>query len=81
MKASHDDLHRDMGKVEAGLEALKEIVRDGFKGTDTRLDRVEQRLAALEAKETERKGVWKVIVTVAGGVSAIVAVLVKYLTA
>ena len=81
MAASHDDLHRDMGKVEAGLEALKEIVRDGFTGTNARIERVEARLAALEEKETERKGVWKVIVGVASVVSAAVAALIKYLTA
>lgn len=81
MAASHDDLHRDIGRMEAGLEALKDIVREGFKGTDSRLDKVEKRLAALESKETERKGAWKVIVVVASGVSAAVAALIKYLTA
>ncbi len=77
---SHDDLHRDFGRMEAGLESLKEIVREGFKGNGDRLDKVEQRLAALEARDTERKGAWKVIVTIAGVVSAVVAGLIKYLT-
>lgn len=78
---THDDLHRDFGRMEAGLESLKDIVREGFQDNRDRLDKVEERLAALEARETERKGAWKVIVTVAGAVSAAVAVLIKYLTA
>jgi hypothetical protein len=76
---NHDDLHRDLGRMEAGLEALKDIVREGFKGSNERLDKLETRMAALEAKETERKGVWKTIVAISGLVSAAVAGLVKYL--
>lgn len=79
MTASHDDLHRDFGRMEAGLESLKDIVREGFQDNRDRLDKVERRLAALEARETERKGAWRVIVAVAGAVSAAVAGLWKYL--
>lgn len=77
--ASHDDLHRDFGRMEAGLDSLKEIVREGFKDNRERLDLVEQRLAALETRETERKGAWKVIVGITAIISGAVATFVTSL--
>lgn len=54
---SHTDLHRDFGKMEAGLEALKEVVREGFQETNDRLHKVETRLASLEQSEHRRAGI------------------------
>lgn len=63
---SHDDIHRDIGRMEAGLESLKEVVREGFKGSNERLDKLESRMAALEGKESERKGGWRYLAALAG---------------
>lgn len=88
MPASHDDLQRSMGRVEgnqsqleARMDRFEKLVTDGFEKLEGSLSAIDTRLAAIERKETERKGAWKVIVAVAGGVSAVVAALIKYLTA
>jgi hypothetical protein len=44
------------------------------------LERIDNRLAKIEQQETERRGAWKVIVSVSGLVSALVAAAYKYLT-
>lgn len=85
IQPTHGEIQRDLGRMEgkadamgARLDRLEKIVTDGF-------DKIDERLARIEKTESERKGAWKVIVTVAGGVaggvSAAVAVLIKYLTA
>lgn len=88
MSATHDDLQRSLGRVEgnqsqleARMDRFERLVSDGFEKLEGSLSAIETRLAAIERKETERKGAWKVIVAVAGGVSAIVAALFKYLSA
>lgn len=88
MPASHDDLQRSLGRVEgnqsqleARMDRFEKLVTDGFEKLEGSLSAIDTRLAAIERKETERKGAWKVIVAVAGGVSAVVAALIKYLTA
>lgn len=88
MPASHDDLQRSLGRVEgnqsqleARMDRFEKLVTDGFEKVEGSLAAIDKRLAAMEDKETERKGAWKVIVTVAGAVSAAVAALIKYLTA
>lgn len=86
MSVSHDDLQRSLGRMEgsqsameARMDRFETLVSEGFEKVEGSLAAIEKRLAAMEAKETERKGAWKVIVAVAGGVSAAVAGLVKYL--
>lgn len=74
---THLDLQRDIGRMEGRLTALE----DRLEKMEAVLERIDRRLAAMETKETERKGAWKVIVTVAGAVSAAVAALIKYLSA
>ena len=88
MSATHDDLQRSLGRVEgnqsqleARMDRFERLVSDGFEKLEGSLSAIETRLAAIERKETERKGAWEVIVAVAGGVSAIVAALFKYLSA
>lgn len=86
MTANHDDLQRSLGRVEgnqsameARMDRFEKLVTDGFEKVEDTLTAIEKRLAAIETKETERKGAWKVIVAVAGVVSAVVAALVKSL--
>lgn len=86
MTPSHDDLQRSLGRVEgnqsameARMDRFEKLVTDGFEKVEDTLTAIEKRLAAIETKETERKGAWKVIVAVAGVVSAVVAALVKSL--
>lgn len=86
MSATHDDLQRSLGRVEgsqsqleARMDRFEKLVSDGFDKLEGSLSAIDKRLAAIESKETERKGAWKVIVGVASGVSAVVAVIAKYL--
>jgi len=78
---THTDLQRDMGRVEASLEALEKVVSQGFSEIKAEIVDLKKEVADLRRAETERKGAWKVIVAVAGGVSAVVAALIKYRTA
>lgn len=73
---NHDDLHRDIGRMEGRLDAME----NRLEKMEAVLERIDNRLAKIEQQETERRGAWKVIVAVAGGVSALVAGLIKYLT-
>lgn len=61
------------------MDRFEKLVSDGFDKLEGTLSAIDTRLAAIERKETERKGAWKVIVGIAGGVSAAVAVIAKYL--
>lgn len=65
--------------MEKRLDHIEKAVADGFEKVGEGLDKIDKRLAQIEAKEAERKGAWKVIALVAGGVSAVVASAVKYL--
>ncbi|MXO72862.1 hypothetical protein [Alteraurantiacibacter buctensis] len=65
--------------VEKRMDKLETTVTEGFEKVGTGLDKIDKRLAAIEAREAERKGAWKVITAVAAGVSAVVASAVKYL--
>lgn len=83
---THSDLQRDFGRMEGSVAAMKErmdhlekTVADGFEKVGAGLDKIDKRLATIEAREAERKGAWKVIALVAGAVSAVVASVVKYL--
>jgi hypothetical protein len=85
-EATHNDLQRSLGRVEATQSALEarmdrfeKLVTEGFDKIDEGLERIDKRLTALEAKESERKGAWGVIVTVSGVVGGLAAALVKYL--
>ncbi len=77
---THTDLHRDFGRMEASLESLEKVVSQGFQEIKDELRAIKTDVEALKAAETERRGAWKVIVTIAGVVSAAVAGLIKYLS-
>ena len=85
MATSHEDLQRSLGRVEgnqsqleARMDRFEKLVSDGFDKLEGTLSAIDTRLAAIERREDQRKGAWKVIVGVAGGVSAAVAMIAKY---
>ena len=83
---SHSDLQRDVGRLEGRfaamekrLDHLEKAVNDGFDKVAGGIEKIDKRLAAIEAKEAERKGAWKVVSAIAAAVAAVVASAVKYL--
>ena len=58
------------------MDALDKAMNDGFRRVEESLARIDGRLDSLDAKESERKGAWRVIAWVSGGVSFVVSVLV-----
>ncbi len=72
MTATHDDLQRSLGRVEGKQDAmrdrvgqLEETVEEGFDKVTTSLDKNNARLAAIETRESERKGAWAVLIGIA----------------
>lgn len=72
---NHSELQRDIGRMEgkqdamgARLDRLEKIIEDGF-------DRINQRLAGLEASENKRKGAVSFLTVIASVISALAAVL------
>lgn len=83
---SHSDLQRDVGRLEGcfaamekRLDHLEKAVNDGFDKVAGGIEKIDKRLAQIEAKEAERKGAWKVVSAIAAAVAAVVASAVKYL--
>lgn len=83
---THTELQRDVGRVEGTLAAvekrmdkLETTVTEGFEKVEQGLGKIDRRLAAIEAREAERKGAWKVVSAIAAAVAAVVASAVKYL--
>lgn len=74
MNPTNNDLHRDIGRMEGRLGALE----NRLEKMEAVLERIDARLAKIEVQENERKGAWKVIVAVSGGLSAIVASIVTW---
>ena len=83
--ATHDELNRALGRVEGSqvamekrLDHLEKAVAEGFERVGDGIDRIDKRLASIEAKEAERKGAWKVVAFVAASVSGAIAWVVNY---
>ena len=83
---SHFDLQRDVGRLEGRfaamekrLDHLEKAVNDGFDKVAGGIEKIDKRLAQIEAKELERKGAWKGVSAIAAAVAAVVASAVKYL--
>ena len=70
---NHDDLHRDIGRMEGRLSA----VEDRLGKMEAVLERIDNRLAKIESREHERKGAWWALTVIAGGVSGFVAWVVS----
>lgn len=67
MTTTPDDLQRSLGRVEGTQRAM----RDDLTKIEKTLETINQRLASIEARESERKGAWVVLVTVASLLSGV----------
>jgi hypothetical protein len=65
--------------MEKRLDHLEKAVNDGFDKVAGGIEKIDKRLAQIEAKEAERKGAWKAVSAIAAAVAAVVASAVKYL--
>lgn len=74
MTASHDDLHRDIGRMEGRLGGVEHRLEK----VEAVLERIDARMAKIEALETERKGAWKMLVFVSSLLSSGVAAIVTW---
>ena len=70
---THDELHRDFGRMEGRLDA----VEDRLGKMEAVLERIDSRLAKIESQETERKGAWKTLTITASLVSGVIAWLIS----
>lgn len=89
MTTTHLDLQRDMGRMEAGLEALKEAMQQGFQRNSDDIREVKDdlnefrtdalaRLSALESAESQRAGAFKLGHWLVGAVSGVVAFIAAH---
>ena len=62
--------------MEGRMDALDRTVTDGFKRVEDTLAKIDARLDTIDTRESERKGAWRVIAWVSGGVSFVVSVVV-----
>lgn len=76
---NHTDLSRDMGRVEASLEALEKAMMQGFKDTKEgqreikgELETIRGRLDNLETSENKRKGAVAMLVAFGGVIGGLV---------
>lgn len=74
MTTSHDDLHRDIGRMEGRLGAVEHRLEK----MEAVLERIDSRLAKIEVQENERKGAWRMLVFVSGLLSSGVAAIVTW---
>lgn len=63
---THTDLSRDMGRVEASLEALEKVVSQGFQDIKDELRVIKQDVEALKVAENKRKGALGALMVFAG---------------
>lgn len=85
MSTSHDDLQRSLGRVEgnqsameARMDRFEKLVTEGFEKVEKTLSEMQRELGEIKAKESERKGAWKIIATIAATVSALVVAALKH---
>lgn len=86
MTPTHDDLQRSLGRVEgnqsqmeARMDRFEKLVSEGFKELGDGIHELRKEIGDLKAKESERKGAWRIIALISGVVSAVVASIVKYM--
>ena len=71
------DLYTLMGEMKGIADGLKRVearIDDGFKSVD-------ERLARLEAKESERRGIWWLLTTIGGIAGVVGAIAGKFIFA
>lgn len=78
MSTTNTDLQRDMGRVEASLEALEKIVSKGFEDIKGELHDLKQEVAALKLAESQRKGAFSLGQWLIGAIGGGVALLVQH---
>lgn len=61
------------------MDRFEALVKDGFEKVEGSLTAIDQRLAAMEAKEVERKGAWKMGAAIAAFVSAFVGYAISWI--
>lgn len=71
---THNDLHRDLGRMEGRLDAME----DRLSKIETLAERIDERLARIEARESERRGIWWTLVTVATVLGSAIGVLLAH---
>lgn len=69
------DLDRTVGQLEAGLKAMSDKIDRILKTVDD----IDERLKAIEARENERKGAFRLAVFLAGVIGAASVKLVAFL--
>ena len=69
---NHTDLSRDMGRVEASLEALEGIVKQGFQEIKDELRVIKSDVEVLKAAENKRKGAVAMLVALGGVIGGLV---------
>lgn len=70
---NHTDLSRDMGRVEASLEALEKAMMQGFEDIKTELKVIKADVEVLKAAENKRKGAVGALMLFAGFLGGLVA--------
>ena len=83
---NHDDLQRSLGRIEGKQSAMEErvgrferLVSEGFEKVEGALERIDKRLGEIEARESERKGTWRILATLGGMIGAGLTALIEYL--
>ena len=77
-QTTNTDLQRDMGRVEASLEALEKIVSKGFEEVKTELHDLKQEVSELKLAESQRKGAFSLGQWLVGAIGAGVALLAQH---
>jgi hypothetical protein len=72
---NHADLHRDLGRMEGRLDAME----DRLSKIEAIAERIDSRLANLEARDNERKGAWWTLVGVATGFGTVAGSILTHL--
>ena len=74
MTTTPDDLQRSLGRVEGTQRAM----RDDLTKIEKTLETINQRLASIEARESERTGAGVVLVTVASLLSGVIGAVFSW---
>lgn len=70
---THTDLSRDMGRVEASLEALEKAMMQGFQDIKDELRVIKADVEALKQAESKRKGAVAMLVAFGGVIGGLIA--------
>lgn len=70
---THTDLSRDMGRVEASLEALEKAMMQGFQDIKDELRVIKADVELLKQAENKRKGALGALMVFSGFVGGLIA--------